>query len=143
MIPLYAMFLAALSAMKRFLQGRATHAERKYTRAALQAEQVAHLMQIKPGQASQDAFKVAKCQYELGKLVDERDELEQKYHGWQAKADRVQHLLKRLRNWKGQFLPYFAGVVDFTLVLVALHALGVPHGLTAETLKDWAQKLIG
>ncbi len=142
MVPLYTLLLAALGAVKRLLAARAARTEKKYTAAALAAEKAARQVQAKPGNASAlDALAAAKRQYELGRLVQRRDVLEAKYLGWQAKADRVGGLLARLRTAKGRLVPYACGVVDVALVLVALHLLGLPHGLTPASVKTWAVSL--
>ena len=73
MVPLYTLFLAGLGGLKWVLAGRAARAERKYTAAALVAEQAARQTQVKPGNASADPLALAKRYYELGRLVEDRD----------------------------------------------------------------------
>src|SRR5688500_6469114 len=89
MVPLYTLFLAGLGGLKWVLAGRAARAERKYTAAALVAEQAARQAQVKPGNASGDPLAQAKRYYELGRLVDDRDVLEGRYHASQDRADRA------------------------------------------------------
>ena len=138
MVPLYTVFLTALSGWKWVLAGRAARTEKKYTAAALEAEQAARQAQTKPGNASQpDVFTTAKRQYELGRLVELRDQLEARYHGWQARTDRLGQLVMRLRGVKGRLVPYVFGVVDVALVLVALHYLGLPHDLDPVKVTAW------
>src|SRR5688572_14069354 len=141
MVPLYAVFLAALGGLKWVLAGRAARTEKKYTAAALAAQQAAR--PVKPGNASGlDALAAAKRQYELGRLVQVRDVLEARYLGWQARAERVGSTLTRLRSAKGLFVPYLCGVVDVALVLLALHTLGLPHGLNPDQVRTWAEVLL-
>ena len=141
MVPLYAVFLAALGVVRWALAGRAARTERKYTAAALAAEQAAR--PVKPGNASGvDALTAAKRQYELGRLVQARDVLEARYLGWEARSDRVGALVGRLRAAKGRLVPYLFGVVDVTLVLVALHLLGLPHGVKPDEVRSWAEALV-
>ena len=141
MVPLYAVFLAALGGLKWVLAGRAARTEKKYMAAALAAQQAAR--PVKPGNASGlDALAAAKKQYELGRLVQVRDVLETRYLGWQARAERVGSTLTRLRSAKGLFVPYLCGVVDVALVLVALHTLGLPHGLNPDQVRTWAEVLV-
>ena len=142
MVPLYTVVLTALGGLKWVLAGRAARTEKKYTAAALEAEQAARQAQVKPGNAAQaDVFAAAKRQYELGRLVELRDQLEARYHGQEARAERVGKLVARLRGVKGRLVPYLFGVVDVALVMVALHYLGLPHDLDPEKLTVWAETL--
>ena len=142
MVPLYALVVTALAGLKGLLARRAGRLERKYTRAALAAEQAAKQAHTKPGNAgSAGALAHAKHQYELGRLVQHRDVLEAKYLAWQGRADRLAHRLARLRGWNGRLVPYLCGVIDVALVLTALHHLGLPHGLTETQVREWAQAL--
>jgi hypothetical protein len=141
MVPLYAVFLAALGGLKWVLAGRAARTEKKFMAAALTAQQAAR--PVKPGNAgAPDALVAAKKQYELGRLVQARDVLEARYLGWQARAERVGATLTRLRSAKGLFVPYLCGVVDVVLVLGALHLLGLPHGLNPDQVRAWAEVLV-
>lgn len=142
MVPLYALVVSVLSALKRLLARRAARVERKYTAAALAAQSAAKGLHGKPGNASNaDPLAAAKRQYELGRLVETRDRLEAKYVRAQARADGVAAFVSRLAGWKGRAVPYLAGVADVALVLTALHYLGLPHGLTPGTVKVWAEGL--
>ncbi len=142
MVPLYAVFLTALGGLKWVLAGRAARTEKKYTTAALEAEQAARQTQVKPGNAAHaDVFATAKRQYELGRLVERRDLLETKYHGQQGRAERAAKLVARLRGVQGRLVPYLFGVVDVVLVMVALHYLGLPHDLDPDKVTAWAETL--
>jgi hypothetical protein len=96
----------------------------------------------RPGNANHDfALVAAKRQYELGQLVLKRDALETKYLRRQARSDAVDAVLGRTLGWKGRLVPYLLGVADVALVLTALHYLGLPHGLSEDAVRAWAQAL--
>ncbi len=143
MVPLYTLMLSALAGVKWALVGRASRTEKKYTRAALDAEQLARQMQSKPGASSNaDTFTQAKRQYELGRVVENRDRLEAKFLSWQTKVETVTKWLARLRGWNGRLVPYLLGVVDVILILVLLDRLGFPHGLNLDAIRVWAENLV-
>lgn len=126
MFPIFAMMLLVLSAFRAVLAGRAGRFERKYTRAAVAAEETARSLQTKPGTSSQpDPYTQAKRQYELGRLVENRDKLESVYLTWEARAERVAHKLRNLRNWKGRSVPYLIGLIDAGMIAVLLWKFGV------------------
>ena len=138
MVPLYALVVAALSALKAALARRAVRLERKYAHAALAAQTVAMAAQGKPGNGSAaDPFAAAKRQYDLGRLVEARDRLEAKFLGWQVRADAVGGFVARLRGWNGRAVPYLLGVTDAALVVVAVSYLGPGYGLTPSAVKGW------
>ncbi len=142
MVPLYTLMLAGLGSLKWALGRRAAGTERKYVAAAHAAEAAAKKLQVKPGNGSADALAVARNQYELGRLVQERDALEAKYVARQHRHEAVGRKLIKFRNWNGRLVPYVLGVVDLGLVLAALHALGLPHGLTPDAVQEWAKALV-
>jgi hypothetical protein len=141
MIPLYSLLVAALASMKWTLGRRAVRTERKYVKAAYEAEETAKKLQVKPGNGKADPFATAKGQYELGRLVEIRDALEEKYLAHQGRHDTAGRALAKVCRWKGRLVPYALGVIDVGLVLAALHALGLPHSLTADTVREWAQAM--
>src|SRR5262245_36883848 len=143
MIPLYALLTLFVASVKGWLTARAARVERKYAKAAKEAEAVAKLVQAKPAGGAVDPYAVAKSQYELGRLVEKRDALEAKTLAWQARAEKAAAVLAKLRGWNGRLVPYLMGVVDVGLVLAALNLLGLPHGLTAENLEVWAKSFGG
>ncbi len=143
MIPLYALLRAVLAGVKAVFASKASRLERKYTKAALAAEALARQLQTKPGNGHLDPFATAKSHYEFGRLVDNRDRLEEKFLAWQGRADGVGRAAKKLADWKGRAVPYLCGVIDLGVVLAALHLLGVPHGLTLDGMKAWATNLVG
>ena len=142
MVPMYVLMLVALSALARVLSARAARMERKYTRAAMLATELAKAGAVKPGNGSTaDPFITAKRQYDLGRLVEVRDRLESKFLTWQARAESVSAFAAQLRRWQGRAVPYLFGIADVSIVLVALHLLGLPHGLTTDTVSGWAEAL--
>ena len=143
MVPLYTLMLTALAGVKWALAGRAARTEKKYTRAALDAEKLARELQTKPGApGSGDTFAQAKRQYELGRVVETRDRLEAKFLTCQGKAEKVAAVVAKLRNWNGRVVPYLLGVADVVLVLVLLDRLGFPHGMDVTAVRAWAEALV-
>lgn len=143
MIPLYALVLAGLAGLRGILAGRAARTERKYAKAALAAEATAKVAATRPGNGSAaDPLAVARRQYELGRLVQTRDHYGERYVVWQGRADRAGNAVYRLRRVQGRAVPYLLGAADIALVLIALHLLGLPHGLTPETVRTWAESLV-
>jgi hypothetical protein len=137
MYPFYFLAVTGLTALRKLLARRAARLERKYTAAALEAETLAKQMQTRPGNASHaDVLTTARRQYEIGRLVQNRDRLETRYAVWQNRADRAAKLENRLANWKGRTVPYLLGVADVILVLFALGRAGVPIGLTPEKVEE-------
>jgi hypothetical protein len=143
MVPLYALLTLVVAALKGLLSARAARVERKYAKAAKEAEAVARAVQAKPTTGAVDPYAVAKSQYELGRLVEKRDDLEAKTLAWQARAEKAAVVLAKLRGLNGRLVPYLMGVVDVGLVLVVLSTLGLPHGLTAEGVQVWAKSFGG
>lgn len=143
MVPLYALLTLVVAAVKGALVALAARVERKYAKAAKEAEAVAKLVQAKPASGAVDPYAVAKSQYELGRLVEKRDALEAKTLAWQARSEKAGVLLAKLRGLNGRLVPYLMGVVDVGLVLAGLNLLGLPHGLTTENLEAWAKSFGG
>ncbi len=141
MVPLYAVFLAALGGLRWVLAGRAVRTEKKYTAAAIAAQKAAR--EVRPGNArSSDAMATARQQYELGRLVQARDELEARYHASQARAEAVGAYRDRMRAARGRLVPYLCGVVDVNLILVALHRFGLPSEIDPNQLRVWVETLV-
>jgi phosphate/sulfate permease len=138
MVPLYALFIAMLNGLKRMLAKRAVRLERKFARAALAAQQAVKTVQTKPGNGSTaDPLMAAKRQYELGKLAEDRDQLESKYVRWQSAADRLERFVTRLQNWKGRGVPYAFGVIDTALVLGLLYSVGIIQGFDPTLVQKY------
>ena len=135
MVPLYALLLTGLAGLRRLLAGRAAGLERKYVRAARGAEDAARVLHAKGGNNKPaDPLAVARRQYELGRLVQVRDALSDRYMLAQGRADRVGSHLFQLKRAKGRAVPYLLGLADAALVAAAAgHAPG---------LQAWVEKLV-
>jgi hypothetical protein len=143
MVPLYALLTLAVASVKGWLAARAAGVEKKYAKAAKEAEAVARAVQAKPAGGAVDPYALAKSHYELGRLVEKRDRLEGKTLAWQARAEKATAVLAKLKGLNGRLMPYLMGVVDVGLVLTALSMLGLPHGLTVEGVEEWAKSFGG
>ena len=116
--------LLLLLGVARFLsKRRARSLERKYVRAAREAD--ALLKQNRGGTNYTDPVQTAKRQYLLGRLAQKRDRVEAKYTSWQSKSDRLGKWYLAVRNWKGRKLPYTFGVLDLYAALYLIDYLGV------------------
>jgi hypothetical protein len=122
MVLLYVLVLLLLGGATLLVQRRARKLEKRYTRAAAQADKLLRKTVTKGGNTSRpDPYRAAKEHLELGLLVQKRDAIEERYTAWQGRADRLSHLKLRLRFWKGRALPYVMGAFDVAAVLVAAH----------------------
>ncbi len=126
MILFYLLLLLVLLLARVVVALRARALEKKYVRAANAARD--HL--LKPVFKTSNAGKVdtteyAKQQFLLGQAVEHRDRIEARYLAWQNRSDRLGVLMKRLRGFRGRFIPYVAGVVDLALILLLLGWLGI------------------
>jgi hypothetical protein len=143
MIPLYTLFVSSLKVLNWFVTARASRYERQYTDAAVEAEKAVQPVTTRPGNSQKaDALKLAKAQYETGRLVLVRDELENSYVKWNSRSENLAYFVERLTGWQGRFVPYFMGIIDVALVLAAAHYLGLPHNVTSENLREWVEHLI-
>ena len=125
MILLYTVVLLVLGLAHWMVERRASALGRAY--AAL-AEKVLKLIQGAPrkaGNGGYDPCAVAKQQFELGRLVTQRDRAEAKHFAWQTWADRFGKAVSAVRHWKGQKLPYTLGVLDVWIVLYLIDRCGV------------------
>jgi hypothetical protein len=127
MILLYLSLLLLLGLLRLLVAVRVRLLEKKYARAARDAQVLAQQSAYKPGNGSRvDPYASAKQQYQLGSLVHKRDRAEARYAAWQASSEKLGRLLLRIRSFKGRFVPYVFGAVDVVLVLALLSLLG--HG---------------
>jgi hypothetical protein len=144
MILVYTLLLALLATASFLIGRRAARLERKYYRAAEAADRVLRATPTRPGNGNKaDVCTVAKQQYLLGRLVQQRDQLEQRYVVWQKRAARVRGWTQRLREWKGKKLPYTLGALDVTAVLGLIDYLGVGQHVSAgrlvQLITSWFQ----
>ncbi len=137
MILVYALIVLMLGMLAALTGWRARALERRYARAARQADALAKDLSFRSGNNSKpDAFLTAKRQYELGRLVQIRDRLEEKHDKWQARAGKCRSLKNRLQNCKGRFLPYALGAVDVVGAFLVLSVFGI---MNAEQLRSAVQ----
>ena len=143
MILLYTLVLLALGAVKLLIDRRVARLERKYASAAQAAGNLARELPYKSGQNSQlDPCWIAKRHYLLGLLVQKRDQLESRYHAWQAVAEKLQGWVTALREWKGRKLPYTLGAVDVSCLLWLVDQLGVGRYVSFQYLAEQVALLL-
>jgi len=125
MMLLYVVLLLVL-ALARFLVARRVGLlERKYSRVARAAQDMAAQPVPREGNSSRsDPYRTAKHQYLLGQLVQKRDRVEGRYTAWQARSERLGRLSSRLRRWQGRWVPYLLGAADAVLVLTLVALFG-------------------
>jgi hypothetical protein len=122
---------------------RVARLERRYASAAQKAANLARELPYKSGQNSQlDPCRIAKRHYLLGLLVQKRDQLEARYHAWQATAEKLQKWLTALREWKGRKLPYTLGAVDVSCLLWLIDELGVGRYANFRYLAEQVTSLL-
>ncbi len=126
MILLYTALLFTLGLVNYLVARRVKSLEKKFSRVSLATTKLANLPVYRQGNSGRaEACLVAKHQYELGRLVNQRDRVETKYYRWQRFAERFTRLVKSARQWKGRKLPYTFGVVDVSMVLYGIDRLGL------------------
>jgi hypothetical protein len=144
MIFLYSFVLLTLGLAKAVAAWRAGALERRYAKAALAAEKLLRAADAKAGngRGPADPAAAAKRQYLLGVLVQKRDALEAKHAVWQGRADRLGAWVSLVRSWRGQKLPYTAGVLDVWMALVLVDHFGgdyVSAGKVVRAVTEWVQ----
>jgi hypothetical protein len=126
MIFLYTVLLLFLRAVQFLVVRRAARLERKFVRTARTADQLLQQSAIRGGNSNKfDPFQNARRQYELGRVVQNRDRIEARYDVWERFAERITATVKWLRDWKGKTLPYTFGVLDVSFVFYLIDTLGV------------------
>ena len=139
MVPLYALLLTGLAGLRRLLAGRAAGLERKYVRAAGRADKAARLLHVKSGNGKPpDLLASSRRQYELGRLVQVRDALSDRYMSAQGRADGIAHRLRRLTAVQGRAVPYLLGLADAGLVATAAGK----YGVTAAGVRAVVERLV-
>jgi hypothetical protein len=140
MVLLYTMLLTSLGLLKMVVGRRAASLEKRFSRLAAQVAKLAHGAALKPGNGngSRDDFAAqsAKRQFELGQLASRRDRLEAKHFFWQSWADRLTRAVDRVRNWKGQKLPYTMGALDIWLGMWLVDWLGMGQVMSAQRVYE-------
>lgn len=143
MILLYALVLLLLGVALFLTRRRASGLERKYYRAAAEAERLAQHPAYRPGKASRaDALQSARRQYELGRLVQKRDRLEAKFDYWQGLAKRLGRRVATVRSWQGRKMPYTMGVLDVMTVLYVVDEFTVGRYVSVKQLVQTVASLL-
>ncbi len=143
MLFLYTLVLLLLGVVKFLIDRRAASLERKFARAAREADGLLKAPLVKEGNSSKgDPFQAAKRQYQLGLLVQKRDRLEAKHDAWQARAEKFGAVVEAMRGWKGRKLPYTFGALDVWLALALVDHLGVGEVVSAKAVWQMVVALI-
>jgi len=143
MILLYTTLLFVLGTLSWFVNRRVARLERKFTRTAVEVEQLSTSNAYKPGNSKLDTAETAKRQFLLGQLVQKRDTLEGKCHSWQHFADRFGKVVTALREARGRKLPYTMGVLDVSAVLYAIDYFGVGDYVSWHNVVEVVTAYIG
>jgi hypothetical protein len=121
MILLYALIVLALGAGILIAGLRGRLLERRFVRAAQTADQLAKELTFRGGNCNlPDPLKAAKRQFELGRVVQVRDRLEEKYDVWEGRTEALRRRKRSLLSYQGRLLPYALGVIDFLAVFAVL-----------------------
>jgi hypothetical protein len=143
MILLYTLLLFLLGVATFLIGLRVRRLEKKYYRAATQADQLLRGTSLRPGNGNRlDPYESAKRQYQLGLLVQKRDRLEGKFDAWQKLAKRAGNLAAAVRSWKGRKLPYTFGVLDVSAVLYLIDEMSVGQYVSIKPLVEMIVALL-
>jgi hypothetical protein len=135
MILFYTLVLLLLGVARGLVAWRAAALARKYARLAVHVDRLTRDYSFRDGNSNrQDVCRLAKRYYELGRQVQDADRLEAKHFAWQARADRLGAALNRLRNWKGQKLPYTLGALDVWLLFYLIDYFGFGEYVSARNV---------
>jgi len=146
MILLYTMLLLFLGVLHLLIRWRVRSLEKKFSRTAAAADKlVLAQTALKEGNSSKTKTALAesaKQQYQLGQLVQKRDILEIRYHGWQGFAEKFGRLVAAVQRWKGRKLPYTMGLLDMGVVLYLVDRFGVGQYLSFDRLSETVATLM-
>jgi hypothetical protein len=142
-IALYSMFVILLGSTKFLVARRAKSLEKKYARVAKDTEDLAKQHSGTPvAHGRVDPLTVAKRQFLLGQLVQQRDHIEAKCLRWQARADSLGKLFTGLRALRGRKVPYLVGVLDTVSVLGLLDWLGFGDTVSVHRVVELVSGLL-
>jgi len=140
MILLYTLALLLLGAAKLFVGWRAAWIARKYARVASAVDRLTRDNAFRDGNSNRyDVARTAKRYFELGRQVQKKERLEAKHYIWQRWTDRLGGWIGRLRNWKGQKLPYTLGALDVWLLFYFVDTFGVGEYLSGRNVIELVQ----
>ncbi len=134
MIVLYTTLLFVLSVVRYLLRCRVRVLEKAYSRVSLKTAELANQPHPRQGNNNRPSCDIAKTTYELGKLVSQRDRLEAKHFRWQTISEKFGRFVDSLRHWKGKKLPYTFGVLDVSLLWIAIDSLGYSDQINLDAL---------
>lgn len=136
MILIYLALMVVLGVIQWLTRLRAGRLERRYCKAATDAETYLKQTHVRGGNNNRpDPFVAARQQFELARLAMCRDRLETRYGLWQRRSEHLAGVTRWLSNYRGKVLPYLLGVVDVALVLVAVTYLGISADDVRELLQ--------
>ena len=143
MILLYTTLLTLLRMVRFLVRVRVNGLEKAYSRVALKTEELANQPVSRQGNSNKpNPCEFAKHHFELGKLVHQRDRLETKHFRWQSFQERFSGFVDALQNWKGKKLPYTFGVLDVSMILIAIDKLGMGDQINLDQLINLITKWI-
>lgn len=117
MLAIYHVILLVLSTVKALFARRANSLERKFVKLAQEVSALCRHPLLREGNSAKfDPQHHAKRQFELGALVQRKDQLEATHFVWARRVERISRLVMRLQGWKGRLVPYGLGALDAFLV---------------------------
>jgi len=126
MILIYAAIVLLLGKCAMLARWRQRSLESKFVKAAEAAGRAAKELSYRGGNSNlPDPLKTAKREFELGRLVQIRDRLEEKYDAWEQRSEKCGKVKRALLGYKGRFAPYVFGVVDLLGVIAVLTLIKV------------------
>ncbi len=136
MIVLYTALLFVLGVVRCLLRWRVRVLEKAYSRVSLKTAELANQPHPRQGNSNRPSCEIAKTTYELGKLVHQRDRLEAKHFRWQSMSEKFGRFVGSLRQWKGKKLPYACGVLDVSLLWIAIDRFGFTDQINLDALQQ-------
>ena len=142
MILLYGFVMATLVLAAWLTGRRARGIERRYVRVAREADQLAKQLSYRGGNCNlPDPFSMARRQYELGRLVQVRDRLEEKHDVWENRAESCRKLRRSWLQRRGRLVPYLLGMVDVSGLTALLAATGLTDATQLRIVIDSVKTL--
>lgn len=144
MILLYSLFLISLGGISFLVRRRADSLSRRFTLIAEGIKTKIQETAKRPGNANKpDICETAKTQFELGRLVAQRDRIEGKHFAWQNRSERLSRWIGKLRSFKGKKLPYTMGALDFWLAMSLVDQLGFAGNFNLRHLFATIAEMMG
>lgn len=124
MVVFYYVVLFFLRICQLLTQARARSLEKAYSKIALRVKEMAGVPELNDRKNNKvDLFQTAKMQYELGRLVEQKDRMEAKHFAWQQSAEKMKSRVDHIQKWHGRKVPYVMGMIDLAVLLTVLNAL--------------------